>query len=155
MNIALDAWRDTVSDKFPDLVLRIVRKGKKVPALVKAKGLERVEISPFTAEPEAYYAQARLVLMPSMFEGWGSVPLELLACGVPVVVSQQVPSSGVISEAWQGCVIDRNGHRDADQAMVAQLQRDDADEVMQQRHARVQQFVAQQATTLSWLLENV
>lgn len=153
IDIMLDAWRE-IAPRFPELRLRIVCKGWKVPALVRKAGLPRVETAPVIAEPEAYYARARLVVMPSLFESWGNVPLEALACGVPVVVSRQVPSSMVVTAPWQGAVIERAGGGDGArlaEAVAEQLLRTESEELMARRHRSVVEFVAAHETTLSWL----
>ncbi|MDX8414108.1 MAG: glycosyltransferase family 4 protein [Mariprofundales bacterium] len=157
VDIALRAWK-TISQHYPELTLRIVCKGWKVPALVKSSGGSNIEISPFIPSPETYYAKARLVLMPSMYESWGNVPLEALACGVPVVVSKQTPSSMVVTDPVLGATIDRDGQRDDDklaEAVLAQLAAQADASAMQARHHHIATFQHNHQTTLDWLLAHV
>ncbi|MDQ6950614.1 MAG: glycosyltransferase family 4 protein [Mariprofundales bacterium] len=157
IDIALQAWA-TITRHHPKLTLRIVCKGWKVPARVKASGLANVEVSPLIPTPEQYYAQARLVLMPSMFESWGNVPLEALACGVPVVVSKQTPSSMIVTAPMLGTVIDRDGQNDAQKladATLAQLALPDEADAMQLRHQQIIDFQQRHPTSIQWLLAHV
>ncbi len=157
IDIALEAWK-RLHIRYPGLRLRVVCKGWKVPRLVKRLALPRVEISPFISSPESYFTEARLVLMPSMYESWGNVPLEALACGVPVVVSKQTPSSMVVTEPWLGGVIDRDGRDDAGKltaAIIVQLQREESRDLAQKRHDYVAGFQARHETTVSWLLRHI
>jgi hypothetical protein len=39
-----------------------------------------------TANPLPYYAESRIIIMPSKHESWGRVALEAMAAGVPVIV---------------------------------------------------------------------
>jgi hypothetical protein len=52
------------------------------------------------------YANARLVLFPSLYEGFGLVPFEAAACGTPCVygwrssLPEFLPESGAVLEGW-------------------------------------------------------
>jgi glycosyltransferase involved in cell wall biosynthesis len=50
---------------------------------------ERVQVQGFVTQEElpALYAQAEVFVWPSLYEGWGLPPLEAMAAGTPVVVS--------------------------------------------------------------------
>lgn len=73
---------------LPGIRLLVVGKGRD-EAKLKAMGLKNVEFAGFVSEEEKIRAvkDARLLVLPSRFEGWGIVVLEAAACGKPVVVS--------------------------------------------------------------------
>ncbi|AZI43776.1 glycosyltransferase family 1 protein [Deinococcus psychrotolerans] len=56
------------------------------------------------ADLPAYYRGAAVVTMPSLYEGFGLPPLEGMACGVPVVVSDSTSLPEVVGDA--GLLID-------------------------------------------------
>jgi glycosyltransferase involved in cell wall biosynthesis len=59
-------------------------------AAIAAHGLERDVLTPGfvpAAELPLWYNSASLFVYPSLFEGFGIPPLEAMACGVPVIVS--------------------------------------------------------------------
>jgi glycosyltransferase involved in cell wall biosynthesis len=64
-----------------------------------------------TALP-AFYSSADVFILPSRFDSFGMVVLEALACGVPVIVTENVGSKDVIEEGVNGWVI-RANDRDA------------------------------------------
>lgn len=61
---------------------------------------ERVVVAPFAAPADlpALYANASLFVWPSIYEGWGLPPLEAMACGAPVVVSDGGSLPEVVGE---------------------------------------------------------
>lgn len=110
IDLALAVW-PTIHERHPELKLRIVTQGWKVKSMVP-KEMPGVEVAPFITNVEEYYHSSRLVLMPSMFETWGNVIPEALACGVPVIASSEVPSSELISDPFLGAVFDRSDQTD-------------------------------------------
>jgi D-inositol-3-phosphate glycosyltransferase len=53
-----------------------------------------------------YYSAADLVLIPSLYESFGLVGLEALACGTPVVATPVGAMPGILREGLNGCVLD-------------------------------------------------
>jgi len=51
------------------------------------------------AELRMLYAAARVLALPSLYEGFGLPPLEAMACGTPVVASQAASLPEVVGEA--------------------------------------------------------
>lgn len=95
VTLLLDAWE------------RLVGRGGRVPTLLLAGGrgadadrvLDRIGRAPLAghvrhvgyladADREAFYAQARLLVLPSLDEGFGLPLIEACAAGVPVVASR-------------------------------------------------------------------
>lgn len=68
--------------------------------------LERVVFAGRIPEAElpAYYRGAAVVTLPSLYEGFGLPPLEGMACGVPVVVSDSTSLPEVVGDA--GLLVD-------------------------------------------------
>lgn len=108
----LAAWTDIVT-KFPSLKLVIA--GKKgwlyepIFKIVKERGHEgSVIFTDFVPEADkpALIRGARAFVLPSFWEGFGHDPLQALACGVPVVVSNVASLPEVVGEA--GVLVDPN-----------------------------------------------
>ncbi|MFH1277371.1 MAG: glycosyltransferase [Candidatus Eisenbacteria bacterium] len=87
-----------------DLVLAGVGEGA-APDLVRAAadlGLgDHVRFPGFVSEEflPVLYSGARLFVFPSLYEGFGLPPLEAMACGIPVVVSDTPAITEVVGEA--------------------------------------------------------
>jgi len=106
----LDAF-GTISQKFPLVKLMIAgKKGwmyEKIFEKVKKMSLERkVVFTDYFPEEEkpALLKGAKLLVTPSFWEGFGLVPLEAMACGVPVVVSNSGSLPETVGEA--GILVD-------------------------------------------------
>jgi glycosyltransferase involved in cell wall biosynthesis len=92
-------------ETHPDLELLVVSKpkpGGKTEKLVRRLGIEdRVlfvnGIS--TSEMVAYYAQASIAVVPSVYEGFGLPAGEAMACGVPVVSTDGGALPEVVGDA--------------------------------------------------------
>ncbi len=80
--------------------------------MVEQKGLgDRVHFTGFVAEEDkpALYAAARVFLYPSRYEGFGLPPLEAMACGTPVIVSNTSSLPEVVGDA--GILVDPDDAR--------------------------------------------
>ena len=87
-----DAWTLTqafqrVSPDFPDLVLLYVGGGKPTPQELSQWGSSIKWIQAEEHQLPAIYAQARLCVVPSRYEGFGLPALEGLASGTPQILA--------------------------------------------------------------------
>ena len=151
---ALNIW-PFIHKEHTDLVLRIITHSWKVKKLVEKHNLPAIETRPFQPNVEAYYQEARLVLMPSVFETWGNVIPEALASGVPVVASSDVPSCEIIAiDNNNGIVFQRDGIHDDErlQKAISQALNLPFDEKSaNQRHNTVKQYMQQHLDLTSWI----
>lgn len=73
-------------------------------ALVKELRLEdRVALAGFREDVPAFYKAAHIFAMPSDFEGLPIAHLEAMHCGLPAVVSENVPSLEIAAESSLVC----------------------------------------------------
>ncbi len=103
------AW-DRIADACPyDLVLA-GRDGWKTGPIRAAAAASlhprRIHFPGFIANDDlpALYSAARVLAWPSLFEGFGLPPLEAMACGTPVVVSNRSSLPEVVADA--GLLVD-------------------------------------------------
>ncbi|MBL4759872.1 MAG: glycosyltransferase family 4 protein [Mariprofundaceae bacterium] len=154
IDIALQAWK-TLHKDYPELSLRIVFRSYKTAAYIKRANLPRVIASTVINDPREYYNKARLVIAPSAYESWGNIITESLALGIPVVASEQVPSSEVIQSQEHGQTFNRTGKNDCSvlaNAMREALQTCSTDiNTMQSRHQHIVHFQSQHLTSTKWL----
>jgi glycosyltransferase involved in cell wall biosynthesis len=63
--------------------------------------VERVDWQPYATDDElvGLYRGARMVLLPSLHEGFGLTALEAMACGAPVIVSSRASLPEVVGDA--------------------------------------------------------
>ena len=87
----------------PDARLLLIGEGELRPSvweLIRTRGLEDACILiPYTESPERYLNAMDVLIMPSLFEGFGLVALEALACGLPAVISERFPPDVRVSDA--------------------------------------------------------
>jgi len=109
LDVLVDAFA-RIAATFPALTLRIAGRGRdtgRIAGAIEAAGLgKRVTLlGPVSdAERLRLLAGARLMLMPSRFEGFGMVAAEAMAAGVPLVASSagslpevvDAPSGGLL-----------------------------------------------------------
>jgi len=90
---------------FPDIQLVIV--GKKFDQKDEISSFKQeidlsyiVEIEEATDQDLLYlYCGAEVLVLPSLYEGFGVPPLEAMACGTPVIVSKVASLSDVVGDA--------------------------------------------------------
>jgi glycosyltransferase involved in cell wall biosynthesis len=153
IDLVLKAWPE-IHRYHPELKLRIVTQGWKVKRLVEKTTLLNVEIADFIIDVESYYHTSRLILMPSMFETWGNVIPEALACGIPVVASSSVPACELITSENLGLVFKRELATDRDDFLAAiehALKLSMDIESMSERHQAVEHFMSKNNDLVSWL----
>jgi glycosyltransferase involved in cell wall biosynthesis len=85
-DVLLRAWPD-VTAAVPGARLALVGDGPARDALHQAAP-PHVMFAGETADPAPWYAAADLVVLPSRWEGMALAPLEAMACGRPVVLSE-------------------------------------------------------------------
>lgn len=87
----------------PPLEVRIVGSGPEHDGLARlARDLRvpcAIESTLSEADMVAAYRSAEVVVCPSRFEGFGLTPMEAIACGVPVVVSDIPPHREFLGES--------------------------------------------------------
>ena len=71
---------------------------KEVAALIEKGQIRRLGYVPDEALP-ALYSGARAFVYPSLYEGFGLPPLEAMACGAPVIVSNRSSLPEVVGDA--------------------------------------------------------
>jgi glycogen synthase len=126
---------------FPALTLRIAGRGRdaaRLTAAIQAAGLaERVDVLGPVSDDErlGLLAGARLMLMPSRFEGFGLVAAEAMAAGVPLVASAAGSLPEVV-DAPAGGVLVPPDDAGALAAAAAMLLGDDARRAELSRTAR-------------------
>jgi len=154
IDLALAVWPQ-IHARHPELRLRVVTQGWKGRRLVEQSNLPGVEVADFIRDVERYYHDSRLLLAPSIFETWGNVVVEALACGVPVVAAADVPAGELLAGENCGVVFARDGVQDAaglaaaiEQALAMPL--DAASRA--ERHRHVRQFMTDHADLLQWML---
>lgn len=79
----------------------------------KIRGIVRTENQEELSE---LYSLSDMLLNPSTEESFGMVPLEAMACGTPVIVSNQTACPEVVAKGQTGVVVDT---RDIDQVVSA------------------------------------
>jgi alpha-1,3-rhamnosyl/mannosyltransferase len=89
----------------------------------------------------ALYAGARMLVYPSLYEGFGLPPLEAMACGVPVIASDRASLPEVVGDA--GIQIEALDETAITQAMRALIE-DDA------FHGRLSAAGSKRAARFSW-----
>ncbi|MCC6572368.1 MAG: glycosyltransferase [Planctomycetes bacterium] len=53
-----------------------------------------------------WYGWADALVLPSLWEGFGIVIAEALACGTPVITSNRAPMNAIVHDKWDGLLVD-------------------------------------------------
>ena len=110
LDVVLEAFSKVIK-KIPDARLVIVGEGPIKQSLVeKSKHLFIQDSVTFTGnisdqEKIRLISESRLLLNPSLVEGFGIVLLEGFACGKPVIVSDTKPLSDLVNDSIDGFVV--------------------------------------------------
>lgn len=117
-----DGWSLALAGKLPDTDTDFFPDPKRIAE--KWGALNRTRFIGFVAEEDkaALYAAARVFLYPSRYEGFGLPPLEAMACGTPVIVSNAASLPEVVGDA--GILLDADDARGWRDALRAVLQKD-------------------------------
>lgn len=114
---ALDILKENKSPLFGRLKLVVIGGGdkerdfpqnpeaKRVQRAVREKGLDHKVVflgSKSQSELKKYYSMADALVVPSLYESFGLVVLEALACGTPVLVSQIGKMRTIVKEGQNG-----------------------------------------------------
>jgi glycosyltransferase involved in cell wall biosynthesis len=130
-----DAFARAAADVPGRLVIRGWGQPGHVRALadrIAALGIaSRVDWQAYAADDELpdLYRGARMVLLPSLYEGFGLTALEAMACGVPVIASDRASLPEVVGDA--ALLVDPD---DAD-AMASAIRRLFTDDALARSHA--------------------
>jgi UDP-glucose:(heptosyl)LPS alpha-1,3-glucosyltransferase len=87
---------------------------------------DRVHFIGATGTPEAYFADADVLLLPTREDVWGVTVIEAMAAGIPVIVSDVAGAADVIRSAEAGLVIDGSDHEIANALRIVLNDRDRA-----------------------------
>jgi glycosyltransferase involved in cell wall biosynthesis len=94
--------------EIPEASLVVVGDGDRdsVAPLIVGCGLgDRVHFAGRVDEPERYYAEADLLVLPTRSDPWGIPLLEAMAAGIPVVSTSMAGAAGVVASARAGIVL--------------------------------------------------
>ncbi|GJL49241.1 glycosyltransferase family 4 protein [Candidatus Nitrospira salsa] len=96
--------------KLPDSELWIVGRGKEVsPLLPKIKQYAASNVYFKGAYPQAelsgIYSQGSIFVLPSLVDGFGMVVPQAMACGLPVIVTENVGAADLVMEGKNGFII--------------------------------------------------
>jgi len=83
----LPSWK-RVEVSHPDWHLNIYGCGPeeaRIRETIQSQGLKNVSIYPYTNDIESVYLNSSIMILPSIFEGWGLTLIESMSLGVPCV----------------------------------------------------------------------
>jgi UDP-glucose:(heptosyl)LPS alpha-1,3-glucosyltransferase len=99
--------RAAVGEPWYGLVVGKDKHVEKYRALARRLGIaERVIFSGGVADARPFYAASDVFVLPTIYEPFGLVCLEALACGLPVVTSTSAGAAEIIDEGVNGYVTD-------------------------------------------------
>lgn len=106
----------------------------------------RVFFTDFVSEEDlpSLYSGADIFVFPSLYEGFGIPPLEAMACGTPVIVSNQTSLPEIIDDA--GIITDARLSQKLAESMLLLLTNEDLKKEMRERgFKRVQKFTVKKS----------
>lgn len=90
-------------EKHPDL--RLVHIGRSDRDWTKFPFVTHIGMVP-NHEMPTWMRWADALALPSLWEGFGTVLIEALACGTPTVASNRAPMSDIVTDRWDGLLCD-------------------------------------------------
>ncbi len=66
---------------------------------------KRINIKQDIAEPAEGYRRSSIFVLPSLEDGWGVVVSEAMACGLPVIVTENTGAKDIVDEGVNGFII--------------------------------------------------
>jgi glycosyltransferase involved in cell wall biosynthesis len=127
-----------ISEIMPNLLLKIIGKGplrKSLEHIVEKNNLEqRVLFLNHVSDEElvSNYQKARLVIIPSHYEGLPTVLLEAMACGTPVVATRINGNVDVIDDGVNGILVEPKKPSELTRAILSIIE--DEEELKQIGH---------------------
>ncbi len=100
----LEAW-SRLKLKDAELVLAGWLHPDIVNTLKRYKALPDVTIGAFTLDTAAVYQTASVCVFPSIEDGFGLVVLEAMACGVPVIVTENTGAKDAVTHDEDGFIV--------------------------------------------------
>jgi alpha-1,3-rhamnosyl/mannosyltransferase len=117
---------ETTRRRFPLIIVGMKGWGMEEFSAATRQMFDRGEVRMLGYVPQAdlptLYAGARLFVYPSIYEGFGLPPLEAMACGTPVIVSNRASLPEVVGNA--GILVDPMDDAIIAQQMSAVLEND-------------------------------
>ncbi len=111
--------------KFKDIHLSIVGDGplrNEVIALAsRCSNIEYLGVKP-NDEVRRIMDRHDILILPSLFDGWGAVVNEALSCGMRVICSDRCGAATLLGESWRGSVFSFNHSSDLVNTIACQLQ---------------------------------
>lgn len=107
----LDAIK-IVKSKIPSVKLYIIGDGdlkEKIERIIQENSLsENVELLGMLPQKELvnWYNKTEIFILPSLFEGFGIVVLEAMACGTPVIITKGCGAVDVVQNMENGVIIE-------------------------------------------------
>ncbi|MBG0777357.1 MAG: glycosyltransferase [Desulfovibrionaceae bacterium] len=106
-----------VRQEYPAVRLVILGDGgerERLETQVRAAGLAGAAFLPgYSKDVAAYMRAAHVLVMPSLFEGFPITHVEAMACGLPAVISEHVPSREVCGDSALVLPLDEDRFADA------------------------------------------
>ena len=112
------------ASELPESALRVLVAGRdnRAPFLAQIRSLNlegRVRFEESSPDVMQFYAAADLYAGPSLHDSFALPPIEAMACGLPVITSVSNGGSQIITEGFDGFILNNPG----DSAALAQLVR--------------------------------
>ncbi len=116
-----------IKEKRDDFHLTIIGKGELEPTLrnyIECNQLQRLvnfQGIILSENVTNYISKADLLILPSLFDGWGMVINEALLCDVPVLVSDQCGAKELITDNHNGLIFKGNDEQSLSEKLLNYL----------------------------------